>query len=118
MAVERKKKLDVLEEKATAAVEYNHKKAREEIEALKTEIQKLKIDSDAFKSRSRLSDKRLRDIISDKDNKLHASTDEVASLQERNKDLTAKVEEYSRKITSLKRRLSQSVKNDDGSARQ
>lgn len=108
MTIERKKKLDVLEEKAAAAVEYNHKKAREEIEVLKAEIQKLKIDSDAFKSRARLSDKRLREMISDKDNKLRASAEENASLQERNKDLTSKLDDNSRKITSLKRRLSQS----------
>jgi len=114
MAIERKKKLDLLEEKATAAVEQNHKKAKEEIESLKAEIQKLKIDSDAFKSRARLSDKRLRDIISDKDTKLRANTEEVTSLQERNKDLTAKLEDYNRKVTSLKRRLSRSVQVVDG----
>ena len=43
MVFQRKKRHEELEEKAAAAVEFSHKKAREEIDALKATIHKQKI---------------------------------------------------------------------------
>lgn len=81
MVSKRKMRQDELEEKATVAVGLSHKRVREEIESLKATVHKQKIDADAAKSRQRLNEKRLRDNISTKEDRIRILEEEIDSVR-------------------------------------
>ncbi len=87
---ERKKKL---EDRAAEATLVSQKQAREEIENLKSALQKQKIDADASKSRQRLNEKRLRDMVTERDQKITVLQEDLEAIQERNSKLVKKRDE-------------------------
>ncbi len=80
MAAQRNKRQEGLEERAAVAAAKSQKQLRTEIETLTAALQKQKIDNDAAKARSRLNEKRLRDIISERDKKIDALNNDIEEL--------------------------------------
>ena len=66
---------------------FSRKQAKEEIENLKETLRKQKIETDATKSRHRLSEKRWKDMISDRDKQIEHLKEDLNCLQEKNKRL-------------------------------
>ena len=115
LASQRRKRLEAVEEKTTEAVKFSHKKAKDEIDELKALLNKQKVDSEVARSRQRINEKRLRDLVSERDEKiqtLHNELDlksseakklkeEVISLQKRFREKKDKrksrTEQYSKK---------------------
>mmetsp|Transcript_15716 Transcript_15716/g.22358 ORF Transcript_15716/g.22358 Transcript_15716/m.22358 type:complete len:773 (+) Transcript_15716:81-2399(+) len=87
MASQRQRKREELEERAVAANINNQKQARVEIETLKSSIHKLKVEADAERSRQRLSEKRLRNQIGEKDRTIKYLNDEILRLKDKNHEL-------------------------------
>ncbi len=90
---ERKKKL---EDQAAEATLLSQRQAREEIENLKSALQKQKIDTDAAKSRQRLNEKRLRDMVIERDKKITLLQEDLEAAQDRNNKLEQKRDELIR----------------------
>merc|ERR1712238_450187 len=97
MSYQRRIKQERLIEEHAEKTVFNQKQARAEINDLKENIHKLKIDLDATKSRNRLNEKKLKDCISSKEEELHFLHKEIEILKCRNSDLSLRVEELSKK---------------------
>lgn len=86
MASHHKKRQEGLEERAAAATMNSQKQLRAEIETLKTTLQKQKIDFDTAKSRTRVNEKRLRDLLSERDETIASMRKEIDQLKEQYSD--------------------------------
>ena len=83
MVHQRKKRQQRLEEEAAEATILSQKRAREEIETLKEALHKQKIDADAAKSRHRLNEKRWKDMVTERDQKIKILNEDIGSLEDR-----------------------------------
>lgn len=90
MVSQRRKRKEQLEGIATEASITSQKKARDEIENLKAITHKQKIEADAAKARQRLNEKRLRDMIAERDQKICMFKEEVEIARERIEHLEIK----------------------------
>lgn len=98
LASQRRKRLEEVEEKSTEAVKFSHKKAKAEIDDLQTALNKQKVESDVARSRQRLTEKRLRDLVSERDDKIQTLQDEL--------DLkSSEVKTLREEITALQKRF-------------
>ncbi len=77
---QRKHRQDNLEERASQASSNSQKQLRAEIESLKSTLQKQQADNDTARSRSRISEKRLRDMISERDKSIQSVKSELEKL--------------------------------------
>jgi len=96
LASQRKHRLDSLEESAAAVSLNNQKQLRSEIESLKSTLQKLQIESDTTKSKFRLTEKRLRDIISERAGTISSLKVEITELNEKYIEIKQEKDELSK----------------------
>lgn len=80
LSSQRKKRQQEQEERAAAAAMDSQKQLRGEVETLETTLQKLKVDHDVTKSRFRLNEKKLRDLISERDKTIEFLRKDIESL--------------------------------------
>lgn len=101
MVSEQKKRHGRLEEQAAEADQFSQRRAREEIDSLKESLSKQKIEADATKSRHRLSEKRYKDMISERDKRIQELREEVACISEKNEKVKQETSEMKSKIEEL-----------------
>lgn len=118
LASQRKKRHESLEERALAATESSQKQLRSEIEELTETLQKHKIDSDATKSRFRLSEKRLKDSLTNKDNEITSLKDDIEELTMKYSKAQTKIDELSKMKSSSKRKKKQKKKIMDSAVQE
>jgi hypothetical protein len=100
MVSKRKKRKEKLEEQAAEEARFSHKRTREEIDSLKAALHKQTLDADAVKSRHRLSEKRWKDMISDRNNKIIELQDDLESMVSKNQKVKDEKGELSRRLES------------------
>lgn len=110
MVCQRKKRQEQLEEEAKEAAAFSTKKAKEEITTLKESLNKQKIESDAAKSRQRLNEKRLRDMISDREKQIASVTEELQAIELKNSSLLEQKEVFLSRIKELERKIKKKSK--------
>ena len=101
MVSEQKKRHGRLEEQAAEADQFSQRRAREEIDSLKESLSKQKIEADARKSRHRLSEKRWKDMVSERDKRIQELREEVACISERNEKVKQETSDLKNKIEEL-----------------
>lgn len=104
LASQRKKRHESLEERAAIASESSQKQLRSEIEQLTESLQKQRIDADAAKSRFRLSEKRLKDSISTKEDEIISLKEEIEQLATKYASAQTKIEELSKVRPKVKKK--------------
>jgi hypothetical protein len=112
MVCQRKKRQEQLEEEAKEAAAFSSKKAKEEITALKESLHKQKVESDAAKSRHRLNEKRLRDMITDREKQIASVTEELKTIQLKNLSLMDQKEVFLSRIKELERKIQKKSKKN------
>lgn len=98
MINERKKRQEKLEEQAAEASQMSYRKVKEEIESLKETLKKQKIEADAAKSRHRLSEKRWKDMIAERDKQILSLNEEIQRINRVNNDLAQEKSNLSKKL--------------------
>jgi hypothetical protein len=77
---QRKQRQDSLEDRAAQASLNSQKQLRAEIESLRNTLKKQQVEIDTAKSRSRINEKRLRDMISERDRSIQSIKSELEKL--------------------------------------
>lgn len=101
MVSQRKQRRGRLEEQAAEAAQFSQRRAREEIDSLKESLSKQKIEADATKSRHRLSEKRWKDMVSERDKRIQELREEVACISEKKEKVKQETSELKSKIEEL-----------------
>lgn len=110
MIAQRKKRHEQLELEATEATAFSYKKAKDEIDALKEALSKQKIESEAVKSRQRLNEKRLRDIIADKEREVISMTEQLEAVEMKKASLLEQKQDFINQIKQLESKLKRASK--------
>ena len=118
LSSQRKKRQQEHEERAAAAAMDSQKQLRDEVEALETTLQKQKVDHDMVKSRFRLNEKKLRNLISEREKTIELLRKDIEKLntkhtriQEERNDLLKYKEDSSRKKKKGKKKKEKSKFN-------
>ncbi len=104
LASQRKKRQESLEERAAAATQLSQKQLQSEIDELTETLQKLRIEFDASKSRFRLNEKRLKDIIASREDEITSLKSDIEQLTVKYTKVQSQLEDLSRTRTSAKKK--------------